>query len=209
MDGTELVDRVQRGKRTELDRLGSQKALIAITAADLTTETVLSTVAATEGAVADVFAAWAETEDGERASEAFAAVAERERACYERIAGHLDSAPDPDGDALCAYLRDLDGPVERAAAGLVARPLVRSGTLLQVINFFINEADEPRANVFRDLRTETEDVLDEGVALLDELCAGGADWERAQDATEGAIQVAYDEYAQTLEAMGVDPKPVC
>ncbi len=35
------------------------------------------------------------------------------------------------------------------------------------------------------------------------------DWDAALDAASGAIGAAYDEYTETLEGMGVNPKPVC
>jgi hypothetical protein len=31
----------------------------------------------------------------------------------------------------------------------------------------------------------------------------------ARKAGEDAVQVAYDDYAETLQGMGLDPKPVC
>ena len=94
-------------------------------------------------------------------------------------------------------------------AGLVGRPLASERTLLQVINFFVNEADDGTANLFRELREETRGVPETGAALLDEVCSGADDWVLARKAAEDAVQVAYDDYAESLRGMGLDPKPVC
>ena len=50
--------------------------------------------------------------------------------------------------------------------------------------------------------------LDAGATLLETLCDPD-DEERAVTAAIEAVEAAYREYAETLEAMGVDPKPVC
>ena len=78
-----------------------------------------------------------------------------------------------------------------------------------MINFFVNEADEPTADLFRDLRSETKALTDAGAELLDDVCETDGEWERARRAAEEVIEVAYQEYASTLEEMGLDPAPVC
>ncbi|AZH24550.1 rubrerythrin family protein [Haloplanus aerogenes] len=212
MDGDTLVETVRKRMATELDRLGSEKALVAATEAQLDRERVLESTLAAERRAAATFDAWAESEADPDARDAFERVAALERDHDDRVRELLDDADTdaaPDPDALHTHLRNLDSTPERVAAGLVARPLVSDRSLLQVVNFFVNEADESTADVIRDLRSETAALVDDGVALLDSCCTDDADWERARDAAAETVAVAYEEYAETLQGMGVDPAPVC
>ncbi len=205
----DFVEAVREECGTELARLGSEKALIATTAAQLERERVLGSVLAAERRAAETFTAWADDEDDDRARAAFERVAEREREHADRMRELGASAEETGPDPLHDHLRGLEDTVERAGAGLVARPLVASRSLLQVVNFFINEADTAAAETVRSLRSETDEAVEEGAALLGEVCTDEADWKRALSAAEAAVAVAYREYADTLEGMGVDPKPVC
>jgi hypothetical protein len=47
-----------------------------------------------------------------------------------------------------------------------------------------------------------------GKSVLDDVCEGD-DWDEAREAADAAVQADYDDYFETLEAMGVNPKPVC
>jgi len=213
MNGDTLVERIRERTATELDRLGSEKALVAATEARLDRERVLSATLAAERRAATTFEGWADDEGDPDAREAFERIAALERDHAERVTDLLAASDSddttPDTDALHAHLRDLETTPERVAAGLVARPLVSSRSLLQVVNFFVNEADETGADVIRDLRSETEALVDDGAALLDDCCTDAADWERALDAAEATVAAAYEEYADALRGMGVDPAPVC
>jgi hypothetical protein len=212
MEASEFVERVRTANATALDRLGSEKAIVAATGAALDRETVLEAAAAAEARAVATFEAWADDEGDERAREAFAAAADSEQEHYDRVCdlGDLDDAAvdDPDPDALHAHLRDLEETVPRVGAGLVARPLVASRSLLQVINVFVNEGDAEAADLFRELRAESDDQVEAGAGVVVEVCAGD-DVERSAAAADAAIQAAYDEYAETLEGLGIDPKPVC
>ncbi|MFW6434777.1 MAG: rubrerythrin family protein [Halovenus sp.] len=209
MDEADFVERVQESNATELKRLGSEKALVATTAASLDRETVLEQAAATQARTVATLQQWADNEPNDTASAAFATAAEQEQDHYDRICdlGAVE-VTDPPADALHTHLRDLDDTVERVGAGLVARPLVASRTLLQVINFFVNEADTTAADLFREIRTETDEQVETGASVLAGICESD-DWERAERAAEEAVEVAYTEYADTLDRMGLDPKPVC
>ncbi|WP_128477612.1 rubrerythrin family protein [Halorussus pelagicus] len=218
MDADTFPDAIRTAKATELDRLGSQQALVALTDADLDTEQVLRAAARSEHTASETFSEWAEsaTVDGEKegdgatdAAETFAALAEQERDHYDRVAAELDAEFEVAGeiDSMHEYLRDLDTAVEWAA-GLVGRSLASDRTQLQVVNFFVNEADERRADLFRDLRSDTQAGVSTGADLLADRCDGD-DWERAMEVAERTVQIAYDEYAETLEGMGLDPKPIC
>jgi hypothetical protein len=209
MNGEAFRDRVTDAKTTELDRLGSEKLLLALTEADLTERAVLEAAAASEHAARNTFEQWAETEDDERAREVFETVVEQEADHYQRVAEHLpDDFEPPDGGPLHAHLRGQEDPIARAA-GLVGRGLVSDRTHLQVISFFINEGDSKQADLFRDLRSETEDSLEAGLELLETLCEDDEDWEAAEGVASYGVQVAYDDYADALTGMGMDPKPIC
>lgn len=217
MDGETLIDDVRDAKATRLDRLGGTKWLLAATGADLETERVLRVATESETAAAETFEQWADDEGSDRAREAFASVAALERDHAARVADHLDGDPESETDsgpdaapgALHEHLRGLDDTAERVGAGLVGRPLVSDRTTVQIVSFFVNEADERRADLFRELRFETGDLLDEGAAVLDAVCTANDDWERARGAATATIDVAYDEFAGDLDAMGLDPRSVC
>jgi hypothetical protein len=214
MDASSFRESVESAKATELNRLGSQKLLLALTDAELDRPTVLRVAADSENAARNTFEAWASDEADPAAREAFAAVAEEEAAHYDRVLSAMDhdtrEGYDPaDGGTLHSYLRGREDAVERIAAGLVGRGIVASKTHLQIISFFVNEPDEATADLFRELRAETEERIEEGLELLADQCESGADWERAQAVAEYVVQVAYDDYADSLEGMGLDPKPIC
>lgn len=210
MDAAAFREALTDARRTELDRLGSNKLLVAITDAELSEERVLRAAADSENAARTTFAAWADDEADEGAREAFEAVAAQERGHLDRVLDHLGEAYDPaDGGPMHEYLRGRTGTVQRVAAGMVGRSLVVDQTHKQIVSFFVNEADERRADLFRDLRSETDDTLDRGLSLLESLCETDDDWADAQAAAEYVIQVAYDDYEDALLGMGVDPKPVC
>jgi uncharacterized protein YciI len=210
MDGNELVKTVRGARATQLERLGKEKALIATTGASLERADVLRSAAAAEARAQATFEAWAEDDPDEVARDAFAAVAETEADHRERTETPLgESVADPDPDALHEYLATLDSTSERVGAGLVGRPLAAERTLLQVVNFFVNEAENSAADEFRDIRSETQATVETGVEVLDTVCTDDDEWVLARKAAEDAIGTAYDEYAETLTEMGIDPKPVC
>lgn len=206
MDASEFRDDVEDATQTELDRIGSSKRLVAVTGADLETDTVLRAAAESEAAAAEVFDEWAGDSDGD-ANDLFVAVAEREREHRDRLAGELGGGVDPEPGAVHDYLRDLDGAVERAG-GLVGRGLVAERTLTQFVSYFVNDADERRADLVRELRAETDADTNAAAELLADVCEGD-DWERAGDAAVGAVETAYEEYVDALDEMGVDAKSVC
>jgi len=222
MDADSFPDAVKAAKATELDRLGSQQSLVALTDADLDAEAVLRAAAHSEWTARETFVEWAETESDDGARETFADLADREASHHERVVSELADENDADGqdvsasdrapegpiDPMHERLRDIDDTVERAA-GLVGRSLVADRTLLQVVNFFVNEADERRADLFRELREDTRKSASTGAELLDHHCENETDRERARAVAESVVQVAYDDYAETLDGMGLDPKPVC
>lgn len=210
MDAAEFREAVADAKRTQLDRLGSNKLLVAVTGADLSEAAVLRAAADSENAAHRTFLAWGDDEDDEDAREAFVDAAEQEREHLERVMSRLDDEYDPaDGGSMHEYLRGRDGAVQRVAAGMVGRSLVVDQTHKQLVAFFVNEADEAGADLFRDLRAETDETLERGLSLLESLCEDEEDWADARSVAEYVVQVAYDDYEDSLRGMGVDPKPVC
>lgn len=210
MDATAFRETVERDRRTELDRLGSNKLLVALTGAQLDARSVLAVAADSEENARQTFADWAHDETDDGAAAAFEAVVERERDHRRRVLAAMDDPYEPEtGGATHAYLRGLDGTVARIAAGMVGRPLVALETHAQIVSFFINEADSARADLFRELREETESTLERGLGLLDERCETDDHWATACGPAEYVIECAYDEYADALREMGVEPKNVC
>jgi len=213
MDSERLRGTVESAKATELERLGSNELLVAVTDATPEPAAVLRAAADSEHAAHVTFAAWADDADGEAAGELFAWLADRERNHRERVLDSLAALGeehDPvDGGTMHEYLRARDGVVERTAAGTVGRPLVSDRTHLRIVSFFLDEGDEARAELFRELRAETAEELERGLDLLDDACDGEDDRERARMVAEYTVQVAYDDYADALAGLGVDVKPVC
>lgn len=210
MDGETFRADLEAEKRTQLDRLGSEKFLLALTDADLAAGPILEAAAASEHAAKVTFEEWTGAEPDDEAREAFAEVAAQEAEHYERVVAHLEGYTPPDAAGpLHAYLREREDTIGRIAAGLVGRPLVSTRTYTQIIGFFINEAARAETDLFRDLKQETEAVMDTGTALLEGRCETDEDWERAMAAAEYVIQIAYDDYADALRGMGLDPKPIC
>ncbi|NUC72645.1 rubrerythrin family protein [Haloterrigena sp. SYSU A558-1] len=210
MDADGFRDAVEDSMDSELERLGSSKLLVALTDADLTAETVLRTVADGERAAMETFEGWADDEGHEDAQELFAEFREQEREHYERVADLLEGEGDADatGGPMHEALRSLEDATARLG-GLVGRSMVGERTHLQVVSFFVNEGDERRAEQFRELRSETAAQGDRALELLEDVCDEDGDWDRARDATEEVIEIAYDAYAGSLDEMGIDPKPIC
>ncbi|WP_424000575.1 transcription antitermination protein [Haloarcula salina] len=206
MDARATIDAVRDATETERDRLGSDKALVAATGASLEPDAVLEATATREAGLASALGQWSDeiSDDAEAEGEVAAAIDEAAAAAAERRDRIDADVGEP--DALSAHLETVDGTVNRVGAGLVAAPLVADRFYLQVVNFFVNEADEGRADLARELRSDASslDRAETALAALSDSERGDA----AAAATE-AVEAAYDGYAETLDAMGLDPKPIC
>jgi hypothetical protein len=197
-----------RGQRTtELERLGSDRGLIALTGADLSEATIRRRLAASDLAVATQFSMWADQAE-DPAADLFERAATQTREHAENIGAPLETAVDPASeDMLAAAMASQESLGGRLGAGLVGYPLVADGRYLQVVSFFVNEADERGANQFREVRTATQELLDSGEDLL-----GTMDEQTqtiAKTAALDLVDAAYSEYVSTLEGLGLDPKTVC
>ncbi|MBZ6494638.1 rubrerythrin family protein [Natrinema longum] len=210
MDAAQFQETVEESNAVELERLGSSKLLVALTDATLTEETVLRTAAGSERAAMETLETWIDDEDHDDAREFFVASRDQEREHYDRITAMLEDGEVDAGsvDPMHERLRSLETPTARLG-GLVGRALVSDRTHLQLVGFFVNEGDEQRADCFRELRTETATQGDRAAELLADVCAGNEDWDRARTVAEDVIDVAYDAYADSLDELGLDPKPIC
>ncbi|QSW98457.1 rubrerythrin family protein [Haloterrigena alkaliphila] len=211
MDADEFRRSVEESMAVELERLGSSKLLVALTDAELTEEMVLRTAANSERAAVDTFEAWVDGADHDDARAAFTDCRDEEREHYDRVAALLEGEHEvdtADGGPMHDRLRSLETDTARLG-GLVGRSLVGERTHLQVVSFFVNEGDERRADVFRELRTETAAQGDRALEVLEELSDSEEEWDRARTAAEEVIDVAYESYAQSLDDLGLDPKPIC
>lgn len=208
MDASDLRATVETAKATELDRLGSSKLLVALTDADGDRESVLRAAAASELAARETFSAWVADEDHAAAADLFADVVDQERRHYERVVALSDGDASPSGSGpMHGYLRGRGATVERLAGGLVGRTLVSDRTHAQVIDFFVDEADEDAAETFRELRAETREAQDRGLELLDSVCETDDDWATAEAVAGYVVRLAYDDFADALVERGVDPDP--
>ena len=208
----DFIDTVRTENSTALSRLGSSKALYAETSGELEAETVLRAAAIAEDAARETFELWADNEAAEAAAELFADVANQEADHYDAVAAEIDDpsrAADVDElPAIQVTLRDFESTIERVG-GLIGRCLVAKKSKEQYTGYFVGDADPQTASVFRDLGNDVDGQLERAADLVDAVCETSEDRASVQTAATEAIQVAYDEYTQSLESMGVNPKPVC
>jgi hypothetical protein len=205
MDGTTLVDTLTDDLETQLSRLGSSKWLYALTDGDMTGDAVRAAAAADAAAAAETFEAWAADADADADA---AALFDTLAADATDRRDALDADADPADRRTYDALADLDDTVARAG-GALGYALVLDRTIGQMVGFFVGDADPSTANQFRDLRDGADEVRDRVVETLDDRCTDDDQWDRAVDAATAVVDATYDDYVETLEAMGVKPKNVC
>lgn len=208
MDGQTFLDELRDEHETELSRLGSSKAVYALTDGEMEGDAVRAGTARELHALAPALENWAESADGDAAA-LFADVAE----FAADTANTLDEeAAVPEGADVthitAEVLGALDDEAERTA-GLAAALLVLGKVAEQLVGFFVGDADRAGAQEFREIRDELKEHRDAAAAHLDPLCTDEADWATAHEVAAGVVEGAYDWYVGTLEAMGVEPKNVC
>ncbi|MFP8953360.1 rubrerythrin family protein [Natrialbaceae archaeon A-arb3/5] len=209
-DSDAFLETVREENQTALSRLGSSKSLYADTGGDIDTEPVLEATADAEYAAWQTFDGWADDEDHDAAREAFETTATEENDHFETVLDHLGNEeyePQEVPD-LHEYLRGLDSTVERVG-GLIGRILASQRSKEQVVGYFVGDADPQTAGVFREFGTDLDDQLERATELFETVCESDENRERAEQAATGAIEAAYGEYVENLEAMGANPKPVC
>jgi hypothetical protein len=204
MSAIDLLDAIRENNKTELSRLGSSKSLYADTEGNMEPEMVLTAAADMAHHAAETLAGWAEDEDVDGA---FLAAADRERDHYDAIAAELDAHDPGQRPAVIEYLRGHETAIERLGA-LVGWTFVAEEKSGQYSGFFTGQADPQTASLFRGFADDYEASRADALDALDAVCEP-EDWDRAEAAATGAVGAAYDEYFETLEDIGVNPKPVC
>ena len=204
MNGDDLATELRNDHETEFSRLGSSKAMYALTAGEMTAEHVRAAAAADALAFAAVLDEWAEAADSPTAR-LYPDLVETARDHAAAVADDpsLDGRP-----PLYDVLSGFDGAPARIG-GLLGRYLVVSEYATQMIGFFVGDADPMAAGDFRELRSEVESDRDRVVDVAESVCATDEEWAAARDAAETVIIAAYDDYVETLESMGIKPKNVC
>lgn len=200
MDGSELLDRIETETRTELSRLGSSKSLYADTEGEMEAEAVLAAAADAASAAAETFESWSD--------EVFTAAADRERDHYEAVVDELGEYEPGEPPAVAEALGEADDGIERLGA-TVGWTLVTERKSTQSSGYFTGQADPGTASVFRSFGEDYGLTREEALGALEERCGSEEEYERAEEAAVTVIEAAYDEYFETLEALGMNPKPVC
>ena len=204
MNGSDLVEAVRTDSKTELSRLGSSKSLYADTEGEMEPDAVLAAAADNAHHAAETFDGWGDDDiEG-----AFAAASETARDHYESIAGKLDDHGPGTPPAVVEFLRGLPAGVERIG-GLVGWTLVTEEKASQSTGFFTGQADPQTASLFRGFGGDYEETREAALDALGAACGSDEEWERARAAAVNAVEAAYEEYFETLEDLGVNPKPVC
>ncbi|MFB6111094.1 MAG: rubrerythrin family protein [Halobacteriaceae archaeon] len=204
-----FIERVEDENRTALSRLGSSKSLYAETQGEMAAGTVLAAAADAEYHAAETYRTWAAEETNAEAKTAWATTADEEATHYDRVTAEIEGEHEPSGPpAIQRELREMTDPVERAG-GFLGRTLAADRSKSQVTGFFVGQAEPGLASLFRDFGDDLDAQRDRALDVLHAVCTDETDWDRAMEAATTAIQAAYDEYVETLEGMGVDPKPVC
>ncbi|WP_416838197.1 transcription antitermination protein [Haloferax sp. DFSO52] len=198
---SDSLDSLRDAHETPLSRLGSSKALFAVTGGEMNGDAVRVAAAAEAAAAAELFDSWAADESNDEAAELFSDLADTAREHAETV----NADPDADAPAIYAVLDDFDATDERLG-GALARALVSLKAVEQMVGFFIGDADPKAANTFRTLKSDLQDQLETLADAVDELAS---DEDAARDAADEVVEAAYDEYVETLEGMGIKPKNVC
>ncbi|NHN43517.1 rubrerythrin family protein [Halorubellus sp. JP-L1] len=213
MDTDAFLAEVRDANETALSRLGSSKSLYAFTGGELTASAVVAVSADVAHAAATALEAYGADASSDAAADAFGAfgaLAAEHAASAPDLADDVGAREPHDAvDALAEY-GDGSGASDAARLGaVVGYALVAKKLAEQSTGYFTGEADPQTASAFRsygsDLEAKRDDVLD---ALAD-VVDGDDDHEAALDAASAVVQGAYEEYTASLEAMGVNPKPVC
>ena len=205
-----FLDSLQEENETMLSRLGSSRSLYADTHGEMETEPVLEAAAIAEHAAGDTFAMWADDEQHVTAQSFFERVAEHEVTHYETVLEKLDESEVEIEELpkLHVYLRDLTDTVDRIG-GFAGRCLVSKRSKIQTVGFFVGNADPQTADMFRSFGNDLDEQLSDAEAVFEAVCVEEASWEQTAEAATKAIEAAYDDYVENLEAQGVNPKPVC
>ena len=206
MNGRDLATELRDGHETAFSRLGSSKAMYALTGGEMEAEQVRAAAADDALALAAVLDEWtASTAENGDIGALYSELADAAR-------GHAASVvDDPSLDDLperYETLSRLESTPDRLG-GLLGRYLVTLEHVGQMVGFFVGDADPMAADDFRGLRSDLEAERDRVADALDDVCESNDDWDAARDAGDAVVEAAYDDYVETLESMGIKPKNVC
>lgn len=202
MNADELIETVRDDQQTELSRLGSSKTLYADTRGEMEPDAVHAGAGAREAAAVATFEGWETTESDDAAAELFGDAASD---ASDRLG---DTDPADREFHMHEALDELETTVERLG-GLVGWTLVDKKVKEQLTGFFTGQADPQTASTYRSAGSEVEALRAEAADLLAETCDGDEDWDAAEAAAIDVVGAAYDDYVETLEELGVNPKNVC
>ncbi|ELZ87156.1 transcription anti-termination factor [Haloferax elongans ATCC BAA-1513] len=198
---SDLLDTLRDDHETPLSRLGSSKALYAVTGGEMEGDAVRAAAAAEADAAADLFDWWSDDEPNDEAAALFSDLADT----AGEHAAAVDSDPADTKPNVYDVLSEFESTDGRLG-GALARALVSLKTVEQMVGFFVGDADPMTANDFRTLKSDLNDQLDTIEAAIDDLVEDEA---VAREAADAVVEAAYDEYVETLEGMGIKPKNVC
>jgi hypothetical protein len=207
MDTDAFLDSVKDEQQTELSRLGSSKSLYADTEGAMETDAVLQAVADILCHAETTVEAWADESEG-AAVDLFSSTAATLGEAYGTVAGELGDHEPGEPPAIAATLDGFDDTPARAG-GLVGYLLVAEKKVGQAVGFFVGQAAPGAADTFRGVRESLNDAINAAVDALGDVCTDEDDWTIAEDAAVATVGAAYDDYFETLESLGVNPKPVC
>ncbi|WP_123536108.1 rubrerythrin family protein [Halosimplex salinum] len=204
MEPQEFVETVRDENATPLSRLGSSKALYADTEGEMDEESVLQSTADRAHYAAETFDEWADEAEGDVA-DLFADAAATERDHADAAADEGDEYEPGEAPAVQEHLRTVDGTAERLGA-FVGWALAASNNADQVVGFFVGQASPRTASTFRAFGDDYDGYVERASDLL---ASAEGDWDAALEAAGEAVEADYDDYFETLESLGVNPKPVC
>lgn len=208
MDGQTFLDDLRDEHETELSRLGSSKAVYALTGGEMEGGAVRAGTARELHAVAPVLEEWTEETDGDSET-LFTDVAVFTADTANTVDEDAASLEGVEVTHITAEALSVleDEPVR--VAGLAAALLVLGKLSEQLVGYFVGDADRAGAQEFRDIRDQLQAYRDDGAAHLETTCTDDADWTAAHDTAAGVVEAAYEWYVETLESMGVEPKNIC
>jgi hypothetical protein len=205
MNGDDFQSTLRDDHETAFSRLGSSKAMYALTGGEMDGDRIREAAAADALALAATLDEWSATTTQDSVVSLFADLADAAR---DRAADVDDDPALGDEPRLYETLVPFESTPARLG-GLLGRYLVALEHAGQMVGFFVGDADPMAADDFRDLRSALERERERVVDALDDVCETGDDWDAARDAADAVIETAYDDYVETLESLGIKPKNVC
>ncbi|MXR50086.1 rubrerythrin family protein [Halovenus sp. WSH3] len=200
MDSAELLDTLEQELQTELSRLGSSKSLYADTEGEMDADPILRAAADSAATAIETFEGWE--------GEVFADAAEYLREQYADLVDELGEHEAGDPPAVVEALGDAEGEIERLGA-TVGWSLVVERKSTQSSGYFTGQAQPGTASTFRSFGDDYEAIREAALDAIDDACDSDEEYEQAEDGATAVIEAAYDEYFETLESLGMNPKPVC